>query len=371
MNAQGPVYENGKYVNGPLMNWVYVMGYPIIEPFWIRIKAGGQERWVLMQAFQRRILTYSPFNPEGWKVEMANVGRSYYDWRYGPAPPAPTPIPVAASIMLDPSKGDATAPVSVTGRGFPANATATILVEKDGTRYSRVLTTVTVNADGTFSASINIPLEAAKMGELTIRATANDGAVQATQIYVVKAIFTDVNEVVIYGGVHVYGVGMPAGQSVRIGVQIGDNARAVTWLSTVPVAGDRSFNATVNIGNIAVGSTIRMVAEAQDGYRVTSMPLRVIALPTLSVTPSSGHTNVTVTLRGTKWPRERALMIGKRSADGRSDIWLRGQFLTDASGNITVQIAIGPEYANNSQVRLIALDPSNGVRIEAVYTVTR
>ena len=53
------------------MNWVYVMGYPLTEPYWIRIKAGGQERWVLMQAFQRRVLTYSPFNAEGWKVEMA------------------------------------------------------------------------------------------------------------------------------------------------------------------------------------------------------------------------------------------------------------------------------------------------------------
>ena len=219
----------------------------------------------------------------------------------------------------------------MTGRGFPANAAAAIVVEKAGTRYSRVLTTVTVNADGSFSASVNIPLEAAKLGELTIRATANGGAVQATQIYVVKAIFTDVTEVVINGGVHVYGVGMPAGQSVRIGVQVGDNARAVTWLSTVPVAGDRTFDATVSVRNIAVGSTIKMVAEAQDGYRVTSSALRVIALPTLSVTPSSGHTNVTVTLHGTKWPRERALMVGKRSVDGKSDIWLRGQFFTDAS----------------------------------------
>jgi hypothetical protein len=37
---------------------------------------------VLFQAFQRRILTYTPDNPEGWKVEMGNVGAQYYNWRY-------------------------------------------------------------------------------------------------------------------------------------------------------------------------------------------------------------------------------------------------------------------------------------------------
>jgi len=354
------------------MNWVYVMGYPLTEPFWIRIKAAGQERWVLMQAFQRRILTYSPFNPQGWQVEMANVGRAYYNWRYHPPAPTPSPTPqAAASITLNPSRGDATAPVQVTGSGFPAFAAVTVSVEKPGTNYVRNLATVAVNADGTFSTSITIPTEAAKLGDLTIRASANGGAVQATQVYVVKAIFTDVTEVVINGNIHVYGVGMPAGQSIRIGVQLDDNPRAVTWVGSALVAGDRTFSTTVNIGNIAVGSTIRMVGEAQDGYRVTSRLLRVIALPTLSVTPSRGPVNTTVTLHGTKWPAERALMIGKRSVDGTSDVWLSGQYLTDALGNITVQVSIGREYANSTQVRLIALDPSNGVRIETVYTVTR
>ena len=38
---------------------------------------------VLVQPFQRRVLTYSPDNPSGWQVEMGNVGRHYYLWRYG------------------------------------------------------------------------------------------------------------------------------------------------------------------------------------------------------------------------------------------------------------------------------------------------
>ena len=41
-------------------------------------------RWdVLVQAFERRIVTYTPDNPPGWQVEMGNVGQHYHGWRYG------------------------------------------------------------------------------------------------------------------------------------------------------------------------------------------------------------------------------------------------------------------------------------------------
>ena len=43
----------------------------------------GVDHDVLVQPFQRRVLTYSPDNPSGWQVEMGNVGRHYYLWRYG------------------------------------------------------------------------------------------------------------------------------------------------------------------------------------------------------------------------------------------------------------------------------------------------
>jgi hypothetical protein len=40
---------------------------------------------VLFQAFERRILTYTPCNEAAFQVEMGNVGLHYYDWRYGTA----------------------------------------------------------------------------------------------------------------------------------------------------------------------------------------------------------------------------------------------------------------------------------------------
>jgi hypothetical protein len=80
---QGLVYENGRYIQGPLLDWRFVLGLPISEPYWARVKVGGVEKDVLMQAFERRVLTYTPDNPTAWRVEMGNVGQHYLGWRYG------------------------------------------------------------------------------------------------------------------------------------------------------------------------------------------------------------------------------------------------------------------------------------------------
>ncbi len=44
----------------------------------------GHKRLVLMQCFERRCLTYTPGNPEGFVVEAGNVGQHYHSWRASP-----------------------------------------------------------------------------------------------------------------------------------------------------------------------------------------------------------------------------------------------------------------------------------------------
>ena len=85
LNQRGPIYVNGGYQNGPVVDWVFAMGYPISEPYWIKTVVGTRAQWVLFQAFERRILTYTPCNEAAFQVEMGNVGLHYYDWRYGTA----------------------------------------------------------------------------------------------------------------------------------------------------------------------------------------------------------------------------------------------------------------------------------------------
>ncbi|MCA1666847.1 MAG: hypothetical protein LC793_05480 [Thermomicrobia bacterium] len=60
-----------------------VVGLAITQPFWVQVKVAGEQRLVLMQAFERRVLTYNAANPDPFKVEFGNVGRHYYRWRYG------------------------------------------------------------------------------------------------------------------------------------------------------------------------------------------------------------------------------------------------------------------------------------------------
>jgi hypothetical protein len=68
------------------VDWIYAVGYPLTEPYWTSAKINGEDVWVLVQAFERRILTFVPNAPAGWQVEAGNVGRHYYEWRYGTVP---------------------------------------------------------------------------------------------------------------------------------------------------------------------------------------------------------------------------------------------------------------------------------------------
>jgi len=86
LNQQGPVVENGQTVAGPLSSpWFYASGLPISEPYWATVKVAGVPRDVLIQAYERRVLTYNPANTPAFQVEMGNVGAHYYIWRYAGA----------------------------------------------------------------------------------------------------------------------------------------------------------------------------------------------------------------------------------------------------------------------------------------------
>ena len=58
------------------------IGYAISEPFRATVKVGGAPNDVMIQVFERRVLTYTPSNPNAFKVEMGNIGQHYVTWRY-------------------------------------------------------------------------------------------------------------------------------------------------------------------------------------------------------------------------------------------------------------------------------------------------
>ncbi|OJV91277.1 MAG: hypothetical protein BGO39_26900 [Chloroflexi bacterium 54-19] len=100
-NRQGVVFNQGDYTNGTISNWLFAVGNPITEAYWTKVKVGGVEKDVLVQAFERRLLTYTPSNSEEYKVEMGNVGSAYLSWRYnGKIPQFDKPI---ESIFTSPT----------------------------------------------------------------------------------------------------------------------------------------------------------------------------------------------------------------------------------------------------------------------------
>jgi hypothetical protein len=82
VNRRGMVYNNGRYGEDLISDWRFSVGLPVTEAFWTQIQVGGVEKDVLFQAFERRILTFTPSNVPEYQVEMGNVGQHYLQWRY-------------------------------------------------------------------------------------------------------------------------------------------------------------------------------------------------------------------------------------------------------------------------------------------------
>ena len=87
VNSSGMVHEDGVNVHGRLFeDPFFATGFPISGAYWTHVPVGGEFKDVLLQCFERRCLTYTPENPEGWRVEAGNIGLHYHQFRYGRDP---------------------------------------------------------------------------------------------------------------------------------------------------------------------------------------------------------------------------------------------------------------------------------------------
>jgi hypothetical protein len=108
MNSETTVWDGSDYVEAELFeNPFYATGLPTTEAYWANVLVDREPREVLLQCFERRCLTYTPGNDEGWEVESGNVGQHYYRWletHVGPLVPiAPgPPVNVIADGLVQP-----------------------------------------------------------------------------------------------------------------------------------------------------------------------------------------------------------------------------------------------------------------------------
>jgi hypothetical protein len=123
LNSKGPVNCRGEACLSPTAQghlsepWFYASGLPISDAYWTRVTISGKAADVLVQAYERRVLTYVPTNPEGFRVEMGNIGQHYYDWRY---PSGTTPAPAPTYAILPPPPPLSRYSVDVLGDISPA-----------------------------------------------------------------------------------------------------------------------------------------------------------------------------------------------------------------------------------------------------------
>lgn len=84
VNLSGQVVgDDGKLTTAKLSDpWFYTTGLPISEAYWANVKIAGKQEDVMIQLFERRVLTYVPSYAPEWRVQMGNIGAHYYDWRY-------------------------------------------------------------------------------------------------------------------------------------------------------------------------------------------------------------------------------------------------------------------------------------------------
>ena len=89
--------------------WVNAMGLPISDAYWANVTIEGMNQDVLIQAFERRVLTYVPGLPQGWRVQMGNIGQHYFEWRYGTSGVTPQkatkPAPSTPAYLVIPRLG--------------------------------------------------------------------------------------------------------------------------------------------------------------------------------------------------------------------------------------------------------------------------
>ena len=86
LHTKGPVMTDTVVSAQPeyiTTNWYDASGLPLSDAYWVKATIAGQPQDVLVQAFERRVLTYVPLETKAqFRVAMGNIGIHYVKWRY-------------------------------------------------------------------------------------------------------------------------------------------------------------------------------------------------------------------------------------------------------------------------------------------------
>jgi len=144
--------------------WLTTMGYPISEAFGAQVLVNGQSTFVVVQAFERRVLTYTPTNQARFRVEFGNIGRHYYRWRYEQS----HPVTATATLTVTPNPSPRAGRVTINGTGFAANGKILLQFISQSEGTTTAVTPTPVSATGTFTLAEDLGQEAFNDASLTV-----------------------------------------------------------------------------------------------------------------------------------------------------------------------------------------------------------
>ena len=100
------------------------IGYAKAEPFVTTVKVAGKLQEVMVQVFERRVLTFTASNPPMFQVEFGNIGQHYYQWRYQ-TPDATATVPASTPTTTTSTTAPATAIATPSGPTGPTPTATT------------------------------------------------------------------------------------------------------------------------------------------------------------------------------------------------------------------------------------------------------
>jgi hypothetical protein len=119
--------------------WLHDIGLPMTDAFQAQAIKNGVTRDIIMQAFERTVLTFDVRNPPAWQVERANIGADALRTVQLP-PQSPIDIPAPGATV--------TLPLHILARvGQPGKQVVARIRWQDGTELTRILP-VLRGADG-------------------------------------------------------------------------------------------------------------------------------------------------------------------------------------------------------------------------------
>jgi hypothetical protein len=107
--------------------WLHDIGLPLTDTVMTKAYKNGRPRDVILQAFERTVLTYDPQNPPDWQVERGNIGADLV-----------RRLPPANTIDLPAPGAHLTLPLHVLARvGRPGDTVSVALIWESGDNLIR------------------------------------------------------------------------------------------------------------------------------------------------------------------------------------------------------------------------------------------